>query len=48
MDDDEITTLIGANVTGEPDSAYDGIGKWIALVILAVCVLAAAVTSLSC
>ncbi len=48
MDDDEITTLYRRERDREPDSAYDGIGKWIALVILAVCVLAAAVTSLSC
>jgi hypothetical protein len=47
MDDDELTTLIAANVTGEPDSAYVGIGKWIAIIVLVVCVLAAAVTYLS-
>ncbi|HZZ28841.1 MAG TPA: hypothetical protein VFE46_12635 [Pirellulales bacterium] len=41
MDDDELVTLISANVTSEPDGAYDGIGKWIAVVILAVCVFAA-------
>jgi hypothetical protein len=47
MDDDDLTTLIAADVTGEPDSAYDGIGKWVAVIVLAVCVLAAAVTYLS-
>ncbi|HZZ27977.1 MAG TPA: hypothetical protein VFE46_08220 [Pirellulales bacterium] len=41
MDDDELTTLIAANVTGEPDSAYDGIGKWIVLIAAGVCAAAA-------